>query len=68
MSGHIEPELDRFGDSLIFENENGVLVAAVAVQFSATGTAWWEKGIYYCPFCGSHIQSKPPGRDEKELH
>jgi hypothetical protein len=67
MSGHIEPNLERFGDSLIFENEEGVLVAAVAVQFSEKGTAWWERGINFCPFCGTHLQTLPD-RDEKELH
>ena len=68
MSERIEPQLERFGDSLIFENENGVLVAAVGVQFSPQGTAWWEKAIYFCPFCGTSLQEPLGGQDEKDLH
>jgi hypothetical protein len=41
----------------IFTNEEGVLFLTVGRVESERGTGWFDSAIFYCPFCGTKLQT-----------
>ena len=43
---------------LLRVEQNGVLFMTVRIAETPDGLAWFDTPVLFCPFCGSHLQSK----------
>ncbi|MFL5563250.1 MAG: hypothetical protein ACJ79K_17425, partial [Gemmatimonadaceae bacterium] len=50
---------------LLCVETNGVLYTAVGVAETPDGLGWFKQAVFFCPFCGVTLQTRPAGNKSR---
>jgi hypothetical protein len=54
----LQHAMNHGAQRLIRVEDNGVLFMAVGVAETPDGLGWFDQAVFFCPFCGTALQTR----------